>query len=183
MSAANTSDGVSRSSSRVNLTSSDVNGWPSDHSTPWPQGDVDALRVGGGRVALGQPRNLLAGVVVVEIQELEDRLVQDVPNAPQCRPANRGSCSADPAISVRPGPKPETTSVSLRATSARRARPASVRRARIAAGRAACALAPRLGNRARQLTRRGVANRGLAIVERLLPRVPRQCRAVGGRLT
>jgi hypothetical protein len=47
------------------------------------EGDVDALRVGRDLVALGQPRDLFAGVVVVQIEELEDRLVQDVAHATQ----------------------------------------------------------------------------------------------------
>ena len=82
MSAAKTRDGVSRSSSRVYLTSSEVKGWPSDHSTPLRRVTSTLIASGGDRVALRQPRDLFARVVVVQVQELEDRLVQDVAHAP-----------------------------------------------------------------------------------------------------
>ncbi len=48
----------------------------------WPQRDVDALRVRGNRIALGQPRDLFARVVVVQIQEFVNRFVQDPAHAP-----------------------------------------------------------------------------------------------------
>ena len=67
------------------------------------------------------------------------------------------------------------TSVSLRATSA--GAPAASAAGLIAEANS-IALAPRLGNNTRQLTRRGVWNTNLVIVGRFLPRLSnRLCRA------